>query len=90
MNLITLAQTTLPVIPPAPEKWTDPSAFGYVVGTLVAAALAVLFAWQYFQSKRMDRQSERIRDTEKNVVDLAKATPPPANVTITAAPERKS
>jgi hypothetical protein len=70
MLIAFIAQTypsTFPAIPPAPARWTDPSAFGYVVMVLLFAAVAFLWAKAHFLSKKVDtvdqRQYEIARDS---------------------------
>lgn len=65
LNLAQDLPTTFPTLPQAPQHWSDPSAFGYVVGVLLVAALV----WSYFQEKRLSRQSKRLNAVENRTAN---------------------
>jgi hypothetical protein len=70
------AQTTVPSVPPAPLHWTDPAAFGYVVGVLITAAVVFLWAKSKFQDKRLDLQSQRLNEMNRTQTVVALAADP--------------
>lgn len=77
-TMLTLIAQSFPSIPDAPKSWTEPAAFGYVVLVLLFAAVVWLWAKSRFAEKRMDLQSERLKEIDKTQKTLALVADPKA------------